>query len=191
MCQGYLTDKSLWGLLEQCDAELAEKCREGGCRFCGGKLHRAPYRRKPRGLAEAEGREIWRQSFCCGREGCRKRHTPPSVRFLGRRVYVAVVVLLLSAMRHGVKPARAELLREKLGIDRRTLERWRRWWLEDFVGSRFWKAACSRFKPPFCESALPRSLCEAFEIEARHRLLDLLGFLSPLAGSSHLLEHDF
>ncbi len=123
------------------------------------------------------------------------------MRFLGRRVYVAVVVVLLSAMRHGVKPERVELLREKLGIDRRTLERWRRWWLEGFVGSRFWRAACARFVATFCQKTLPLSLCEAFEIEPRSchgeaqrrrdRLLDLLKFLSPLGGSTHLLEHGF
>ncbi len=201
MCQGYLTDRSLWSLLEQCDAELAEKCREEGCRFCGGRLHQAHYPRKPRGLAEVQDRESLRHSFCCGREGCRKRHTPPSVRFLGRRVYVGVVVVLMSALCHGLKPERVELLREKLGIDRRTLERWRRWWLEDFVGSRFWRAARSRFVATFCQKTLPWSLCEAFEIAGRagpggaerrrDRLLDLLRLLSPLSGSAHLFEHGF
>jgi hypothetical protein len=177
--------------LEHCDTQLAQKCREEGCRFCGGALHQAHYPRKPRGLAEAQEGESLRHSFCCGREGCRRRHTPPSVRFLGRRVYVAVVVVLVAALRHGVNPGRAELLREKLGIDRRTLERWRRWWLEDFVQSRFWRAARSRFPATFCQETLPLSLCEAFEIERRDRLLDLLGFLSALSGSAHLLEHGF
>lgn len=110
---------------------------------------------------------------------------------MGRRVYAAAVVVLLSALRHGVTPARAGLLREKLGIDRRTLERWRCWWLDHFVESRFWRAARSRFKAAFCEAALPLSLCEAFEIETRERLLDLLGFLSPLSASAHLFEHGF
>ena len=179
--------------MEYCDAENAEKCRQAGCLFCGGPLHQAHYWRKPRGLAEAQSKENLRHSFCCGREGCRKRHTPASVRFLGRRVYVAVVVVLLAAMRHGVNPARAELLREKLGVDRRTLERWRRWWLEDFVLSRFWKAERSRFPADFCQQTLPLSLCEAFEIEReqRCRLLKLLKFLWPLGGSAHLFEHGF
>ena len=95
-------------------------------------------------------------------------------------------------MRHGVNPARAELLREKLGIDRRTLERWRRWWLEDFVRSRFWRAARARFAATLCQQTLPLSLCEVFEIERRRdRLLDLLRFLSPLSASAHLFEHGF
>ena len=58
-------------------------------------------------------------------EGCRRRHTPPSVRFLGRRVYVGLVVVLVSAMRHGLTAPRVQRLREQLGIDRQTLERWR------------------------------------------------------------------
>jgi hypothetical protein len=113
------------------------------------------------------------------------------VRFLGRRVYVAVVVVLLSALRHGVTPERAGMLREKLGVDRRTLERWRRWWLESFVRSRFWRAVRGAVSPGLRESELPWSLCEAYGIETRNRLLDLLKFLSPSGGSDHLFEHGF
>jgi hypothetical protein len=63
------------------------------------------------------------------------------VRFLGRKIYWGVVVVLMTAMQHGAKPTRVEILRERLGIDRRTLERWRTWWLVTFVESRFWKEA--------------------------------------------------
>ena len=38
-----------------------------------------------------------------------------------------------------------EILRERLGIDGRTLERWRTWWLVTFVESGFWKEARARF----------------------------------------------
>src|SRR6185436_12698674 len=99
--------------------------------------------RRSRGANKAE--EIYRDSFCCDQDGCRKRHTPPSFRFLGRKVYWGLVVLLVSAMRHGINAQRVHALRESLGIDRRTLERWRVWWLEQFVQSTFWKAAQSRF----------------------------------------------
>ena len=85
-----------------------------------------------------------RHSFCCAEEGCRKRHTPLSLRFLGRKVYLGTVVILLSAMRHGLTQDRMETLRTRLSIDRRTLERWRVWWLENFVRSDFWRAARSR-----------------------------------------------
>lgn len=180
--QCYLAKWSVYKVLEKCDADLAEKCRAGGCQKCGGRLDRSDYRRKPRGgPEEAEKVETWRDSFCCDVEGCRKRHTPPSVRFLGRKVYWTVVVVLMAAMMHGIKPARVEVLRERLGIDRQTLERWRTWWLTSFVESPFWKEARSRFiLPRPSHGTMPWSLCEAFGMSRLDRLLDLLRFLRPI-----------
>jgi hypothetical protein len=102
------------------------------------------------------------------------------VRFLGRRVYWGVVVVLLTAMTHGIKPQRVEVLRERLGVDGRTLERWRQWWLTTFVESSFWKEARARFMPVPSQKTLPWSLCEKFAIHQRERLLRLLRFLRPL-----------
>ena len=118
-CQNHLADQQLHQLLERVDADLAAAARAKGCPLCEGKLHRADYKRKPRGGPQ------WslRFSFCCAAEGCRRRLTPESVRFLGRRVYAGLVVVLVSAMRHGLKPGRVRCLQEALGIDRRTLNR--------------------------------------------------------------------
>ena len=168
--------------MEKVDADLAEAEHVKGCRYCGGKLHRANYKRKPRGV-ESWPDQPKRHSFCCDREGCRRRHTPPSVRFLGRRVYGGVVAVLFPAMVHGLKPERVRQIRERLDlqIDRRTLGRWRQWWLGLFVGSSFWKEARARFMPPLCQKTLPLSLCLSFQVEERRdRLLDLLQFLAPL-----------
>lgn len=183
--QRYLAKPSVYELLEKCDADLAEKCQTIGCQKCAkkgkkGKLHRANYRRKPRGGPERQEEEIWRDSFCCDQEDCRKRHTPPSVRFLGRKVYWGVVVVLLAAMTHGIKPERVEALRQQLGADRRTLERWRTWWLTTFVESDFWKEARGRFMPVPNQKTLPWSLCEKFRIKRLDRLLNLLKFLRPI-----------
>lgn len=176
-CQRQLADPCLHRLLEHVDGELAEEVRQKGCRRCpAGKLHRAAYRRKPRGGPSWDTR----QSFCCDQDDCRRRHTPPSVRFLGRKVYAGIVVVLVSAMRHGPKPRRLQRLREALGIDRRTLERWRQWWLETFARSRFWKEARARLLPLLSETLLPWSLYERFGIEDRERLVELLRFLSPI-----------
>jgi hypothetical protein len=176
-CQNHLADQKLHHLLEEGDADLAEAARQGGCLHCGGKLHRADYERKPRGGPQWDQR----YSFCCGKEGCRRRRTPPSVRFLGRRVYAGLVVVLVSAMQHGLKPERVHRLREVLGIDRRTLERWRQWWLGPFVESPFWKGARAHFLPPLCQQTLPWSLCLRFEVEERRdRWRDVLQFLAPL-----------
>jgi hypothetical protein len=175
-CQNHLADQELFQLLEKVDADLLAQARSQGCPFCGGKLHRGDYNRKPRGGPQWD----LRFSLCCAKEGCRRRHTPPSVRFMGRRVYAGLVVVLVAAMVHGLKPERVKLLREALGIDRRTLERWRQWWLGSFSESAFWREARARFMPPLCPKTMPLCLCESFEVERRDRLLDLLKFLAPI-----------
>jgi hypothetical protein len=163
--------------------DLAEVVHLKGCCRCPeGKLHRSDYKRKPRGVPSWPD-EPKRISFCCDQEGCRRRHTPPSVRFLGRRVYGGMVAVLFPAMVHGLNPKRVAQIREALDlkVDRRTLERWRQWWLGLFVGSAFWKEARARFMPPVCPQTLPLSLCLRFEIEERRdRLLELLRFLSAI-----------
>ncbi len=171
-----MADQELFQLQEKVDADLTEAARLKGCLLCGGKLHRSDYDRKPRGGPHWDVRF----SLCCAQEGCRRRHTPPSVRFMGRGVYAGLVVVLVSAMSHGLKPERVKLLREALGIDRRTLERWRQWWLGMFLESSFWREARARFMPPLSHKTMPLSLCVSFEVERRDRLLDLLKFLAPL-----------
>lgn len=102
------------------------------------------------------------------------------MRFLGRRVYAGLVVVLITVMIHGLKPARVRRIREALQIDSRTLKRWRQWWLDNFVHSSFWKAARARFMPLVCEETLPLSLWLSFELEERERLLAVLEFLKPI-----------
>lgn len=102
------------------------------------------------------------------------------MRFLGRRVYAGLVVVLITTMIHGLKPGRVRRIREALQIDSRTLKRWRQWWLDSFVRSWFWKAARARFMRPPCERTLPLSLWLSFELEERERLLAVLEFLRPI-----------
>jgi len=171
--------------LVKVDADLVEAERVQGCRYCPGKLHRADYRRKPRGMKfwPEDPKDTKRFSLCCDREGCRRRHTPPSVRFLGRRVYGGVVAVLIPALAHGLTPERVARIRQALDlkIDRRTLERWRQWWSGLFVQGTFWKEARARFMPPLCSKTLPWSLCLSFAVEERRdRLLELLRFLCPI-----------
>lgn len=172
-----LKDGRLRKLLEKADDDLAAESRKGGCEHCGEEnLHRGDYKRQPLGGPGWDKR----RSFNCAKEGCRKRKTPPSVRFLGRKVYAGVVVVLVSAMMHGVKPKRVERLRDELGIDRRTLEHWRVWWVETFVQSGFWKGARARFMPGLDEEILPLSLVEEFGAERREGMVNLLQFISPI-----------
>jgi len=132
--------------------------------FCGGPLHHAPYRRKPRGgppdLCEAF--EI-RFSLCCGREGCRRRVLPPSVLFWGRRVYWAPVLLLVTALRQGRNPeATLEKLKTLCGVWRSTVKRWQRYFRELFPGSATWRRLSGRLIPPIAVDKLPRALLARF-----------------------------
>jgi len=174
-------------LLEHVDSELARGVQEGGCLFCAeGTLHRADYDRKPR-----SGPAHWdeRHSFCCNRDGCRRRHTPPSVRFLGRKIYVGFVVVLKTALHQGLNAGRLADLRLALsGIDRRTLERWCRWWREYVATSRFWKAARARFLPPLLEDHLPLELGERFGIDRAEHVVELLRFLAPITIAGRMSE---
>ena len=185
--QKHLADQILRQLLEKIDNEMAQKAQEGGCLHCGEKLHRGDYVRKPR------GGPLWdrRFSFCCSVRSCRRRLTPLSVRFLGRRVYPGFIVVLMAAMTHGLSAPRVEELRKSIGADRRTLARWRTWWLESFPKTPFWKDARSRFSPSLVEKLLPRSLCQSFKAWSRRRLVQLLEFLSPLTTISVPLGRAF
>lgn len=166
---------SLWPILTRVDADLAEQARAQGC-ACGGALHRANYPRKVRGVNVDEAK---RDSFCCAQEGCRRRRTPESVRFLGRRVYAGFIVVLLTALQHGLTAERLHVLQEQLGVDRRTLERWRVWWRDHFVRSVPWRTERGRFVPPPDETKLPWSLWQRFTTHGGEPLLDLLRFLTP------------
>ena len=181
MCHALLRDASLYDQLLTFDHDLAAEARAAGCAFCGGILHSARYPRKPRGGIDDLGPGYaTRLSFCCAVDGCRRRTTPPSVRYLGRRVYLGAVVVLVTAMLGGITATRAAQLREWLGVSVRTLKRWRVWWRETFVASPFWRSAQGRFMPPVVIEALPASLLERFAGDERTRLLHALVFLAPL-----------
>lgn len=185
MSQDVLGDGRFHRLLLRADKELAQEAREGGCAVCDGPLHSGNYARKPRGQPPGLGDEQnLRLSLCCGRKGCRKRLLPMSVRFLGRKVYLGVVVVLVSALQHGVTAERARKIAAAVGVSARTVERWRTWWLSEFRESAFWKLARARFTPLLNEATLPRSLVDGFGGEGRGPMERLLRFLSPITTSS-------
>jgi hypothetical protein len=177
-----LQDARLYALLQRLDLDLAEGARAARCVHCGDVLHRADYPRKPRGGPRALGAEYDRRlSFCCAREGCRRRRTPPSVRFLGRRVYLGAVVVLVTALHHGLTGKRAARLRAQFGVDARTLRRWRSWWREAFAASAFWKGAQGGFLPSVSRERLPASLLERFRgPDEGAVLVATLRFLAPI-----------
>ena len=76
------------------------------------------------------------------------------------------------------------MLHEELGIDKRTLLRWRDWWLEDFVQTPFWKANRARLMPVLEEALMPYCLVESFNAEGREGVMKLMKFLSPITTRS-------
>ena len=172
-----IQDPRFFQLLLRIDQEFAQQTRAGGC-SCGGVLHRGDYPRKPRGcLSEVRAKFESRLSFCCCR--CRKRTTSVSVRFLGRRVYLALAVVL-SSNRHAGSSASAPALLS-LAVPLRTLERWRLWWRDAFTQTPLWRGACASFMPPVDTERLPGNLADRFiGANAAQRMAALLRFLTPL-----------
>jgi hypothetical protein len=153
---------SFWSFLFTIDQDLGETARKQGCP-CGGRLHSANYPRKPRGTSvELPEPQRVRLSFCCDRDGCRKRVTPPSVRFLGPKVYLGALVILISAMRQGPSPRRIRELSRLFGADRRTIARWQLFWREHFPQTPFWKRARALLAPVVDVATVPLALLTAF-----------------------------
>ena len=108
--------------------------------------------------------------------------TPPSVRFLGRKVYLGATVILVSAMRQGPTPRRVRELSTLFGADRATIARWQAFWRDHIPQTPFWKVARARLIPVVDVVALPLSLLDAF-LRTKDPCQDwghLLRFLSPL-----------
>jgi len=179
-----LGDATLYDILQRIDEDLAAQARTAGC-TCGGRLHSAVYPRKPRGGPAGLGAGYeHRLSYCCAQEGCRRRTTPPSVRFLGRKVYLGAVVVLVSALRQGPTPTRVRVLHELFGVGERTLRRWRHWWQKSFSESRLWQAARARLMPAVRAGALPGALAERCGAHTTGGLCRLLRCLSPITTAS-------
>lgn len=185
MCPYPPRERKFYSQLRAIDERETQRVRAKRCPRCGGRLDTRNYPRKPRGGPPGLGGEhATRLSLCCAVEGCRKGVTPESARFLGRKVYFGVVVVLMSALASGVTPARARKLRDETGVSAHTLARWRAWWLSKFRESGFWKASRGRLSPPVEGRALPLSLVERFVSRAASGLVDLLRFLSPITTAS-------
>lgn len=178
MCHALLQNPNFFSLLLQIDTHEAAQLQSQHC-SCGAVLHKADYPRKPRGCPpELRPDFETRFSFCCSQ--CRKRTTAVSVRFLGRRLYLGLIVVLMSVRRTTLS-ASALQLADALGVPARTIARWRHWWLQVFPATPLWQASCARFMPPVQTILLPASLIERFAGVTAHRALNLLAFLRPLS----------
>lgn len=168
-------------MLEEADQRTVQQAVALGCAVCGGPLHRADFVRKPRGaLIAPEGEEfVKRFSLCCGREGCRKRLTPPSLRFLGRRVYLGVVVIVASFVAQAF--ATAHTLRQKTGVPALTVRRWLGWWGGTFISTEVFVAIRARLVG-VDESKLPGSIVARLPGSPEQKARAMLDWLRPLTG---------
>lgn len=161
-------DAKFLATLTAVDERIACEARLGRCPLCGGRLDRGDYPRKPRPvLGAAEASWSRRISLCCSVEGCRHRLTPPSVRFLGRKVYAApyIVIALVVAAAAGTAATIASA---------RTRRRWMEWWQTAFVASACWTELRGRLVPAVSERALPGSLLARFGGTASAALVSML-----------------
>ena len=166
------------------DKAIVERAAEEPCRDCGGPLYRGDYPRKPRGgqlaaVAESFGRRF---SLCCGRDGCRHRATPPSVRFLGRRVYVGAVVIVASAIALTTIAANAAV--RATGVPARTTRRWLRWWRGPFTASAPFVHLSARLVPAPDRLRLPVSLLDRLAGDRCAPVAKLLTWLAPITTTS-------
>jgi len=152
----WIPDLNFFKQLDDEDARIAAEVKARGCPECGGRLDRADYPRKPRGGDVAGAGEIFekRRSLCCGREGCRRRRTPRSLVFLGRRVYLAITVVLAAWQARTTWSS----------PPRRTVARWRGWFAS-LRGTAWWSETRARLSP----TAEPAEILPAAIIERVHR----------------------
>ena len=167
-------------LQQEIDQAECRRVQALGCPDCAGPLDRNDHARKPRGLPfqhfDCDPRRL---NLCC--RDCRAHNMPESVVYLGRRVYVGVVLALASILVSGLTPRRLARVQADLGVSAQTVRRWRQWWQNGFVESRFWAERRGLFLPPVAVLDLPNDLVGRFVRGAGGtRLLSLLRFLSPL-----------
>jgi hypothetical protein len=178
-----LNSVAFYMLLKEMDKHIAQPWWGTRCPVCGrGVLHVGDFRRKawgcPVGLPET-----WyvRFDFCCS--ACRHRELPPSVRFLGRRVYAGVWIALISTMTRGPTAEALSVLRRELGVHATTVYRWRTWWREVFPETKFFRALVARLAPGFDVAGLPTSLVELFGWRYED-VLAMLNAISPVTTAS-------
>jgi hypothetical protein len=112
------------------------------------------------------------------------------VRFLGRKVYLHAVIILVAALRQGPTPRRVRELSELFGADRRTIVRWQVFWKEQFPQTAFWKVARGFLLPAVDAASLPLELLRRFlhghDSDPTPGWKRLLGFLSPITTAEGL-----
>jgi len=101
-------------------------------------------------------------------------------------VYLGAVVVLATALQRGPSKTSVTKLSTLLGISRRTLARWCRWWSTMFTTSRFWTSLRARFLPVVDEAGMPASLLSRMSATDEPAMVALLRLLAPISTRPHL-----
>ena len=104
------------------------------------------------------------------------------MRFWGRRVYWAPVLLLVSALRQGHSPVvTLERLKSLCGVWRSTVNRWQRYFRDLFAQSIDYRRLSGRLIPPIADHRLPKELLERFYMACDEPEVALVTCLRTLA----------
>lgn len=176
-----LPDASFYLFLLINDKDAALKVKADACPFCSSPLDNAPYQRKPRHTPEGLPEDFNTVfSLCCRRDGCRKRTTPPSLRFFGRRVYLLFIMIRACAC-GGRSPEGLLAPRARAwGVSRQALRSWYEFWRTRFSESGFWRLNKGLLPTSLGELSVPELLLTSFECNSYlcDRWRKLLRFLS-------------
>ena len=186
-----LTDARFHNSLFDLDRLIAEQVRQSQCPLCFGNLNQSNFPRKPRGVPEGTDPDYHiRFSLCCSTDGCRKRFTPPSMRFLSRKVYSSVVIILIFLLKPETDESRLETINTLLGttLSVETLRRWRHFWTKDVPQTQTWKRLA--FSSVHAQN-LPVSLLALFETTVEQALIMGLKLILPLTAGEHLFDVPF
>ena len=185
-------DPNFFNHLLATDKQIARQVQAQNCSACSGKLHQAHYDRKPRGIPDGVDPDyVIRFSFCCATQGCRKRTTAPSVRFLSRKVYTSVILLLVFLLKEKTDEAKIERVNQhfnqELAVE--TVRRWRYFWLFQLpMSMTFKRQGFSEQQKQF----MPVSLVNVFShLPAFEQLKKSLQWLLPLSSGIRLFDCPF
>ena len=186
MYQSLLKDSTfIANELLEIDQRIAKNTQNGDCLICRSPLHVANFPRKVRSGAFDFGTEHdIRFSFCCAK--CRKRHTPPSLRFFGRCIYTSAVVIAF-ALIFAVIEKKLSLIAKMLGPNRRTLKRWHEK-LENLPKTKIGRLLQARFCEPVTTDTLAQFIINGPSSEMAARLIKICKALAHLSGSSSLFD---
>ena len=96
-----------------------------------------------------------------------------------------MIIILITALEHGLSTKRRKQLIEALDIWPQTMARWKKWWRAVFPDSHCWQAMRGYFVPPVNAAQVPGALLGRLTgDDLMQRLCHLLRLLIPITTAS-------